>query len=218
MRYPGPPCQHEGQHCWQDPVGKRHYRLRINHLKALVKYTEQGGIIDTHNDIPNNVREQLYAKERQRISKQSKSPNNVTTGSMLPQINIHVLPTQSPQPLISSSWSSDATTGTIPADSIDISGLLEVAVEEYTNWNLSRVGTESFKENIKKARDVALSKCLDLKQIRRKNPDFFVKQGVKLASHAGLLTTLASGSRIVSKAKRARTVSINVNQDTTVTT
>lgn len=38
MRCPGPPCQHEGQYCWQDPEGKKHYKLRTHHLKALVKY------------------------------------------------------------------------------------------------------------------------------------------------------------------------------------
>lgn len=25
MRCPGPPCRHEEQYCWQDPVGKTHY-------------------------------------------------------------------------------------------------------------------------------------------------------------------------------------------------
>jgi hypothetical protein len=69
-----------------------------------------------------------------------------------------------------------------PLDPIDIPGLLEVAVEEYTDWHLSRVGTESFKENIKKARDIVLDNCLDLKQICGENPDFFVKQGVKIGA------------------------------------
>jgi hypothetical protein len=53
-------------------------------------------------------------------------------------------------------------------------------VEEYANWHLSQVGTESYKENIKKARDIALDNSLDLAQIREENPDFFVKQGVKI--------------------------------------
>lgn len=52
MRCPGPPCQHEGQYCWQDPIGKKHYRLRTHHLKTIVKYVEQGGILDTHDDVP----------------------------------------------------------------------------------------------------------------------------------------------------------------------
>lgn len=57
MRSPGPPCHHEGQYCWQDPDGKRHYKLRTNHLKALTKYVLQGGIIETHDDIHESLRD-----------------------------------------------------------------------------------------------------------------------------------------------------------------
>lgn len=65
-------------------------------------------------------------------------------------------------------------------DSIGIPSLLYVAVEEYTNWHLSRVSAEMFKENIRQARDVTLENCLDLKQIYDYiDPDFFVK-GVKI--------------------------------------
>lgn len=52
MRCPGPPCQHEGQYCWQDPVEKKHYKLRTHHLKSLVKFVERGGIIESHDDVP----------------------------------------------------------------------------------------------------------------------------------------------------------------------
>ena len=40
MRCTGPPC-HLGPHCWRDPVGKKHYRLKTHHLKGLVRYVEQ---------------------------------------------------------------------------------------------------------------------------------------------------------------------------------
>lgn len=75
MQCPGPPCQHKGQYCWQDPEGKKHYKLRTHYLTALVKYVKQGGIIKTHDNIPSNVREQPYAEERQQLSKQDKSTN-----------------------------------------------------------------------------------------------------------------------------------------------
>lgn len=35
-------------------------------MKALVKYVEQGGILETHDDVPDMIRDQLYAEERQR--------------------------------------------------------------------------------------------------------------------------------------------------------
>ncbi|KAJ5039138.1 hypothetical protein NUH16_008919 [Penicillium rubens] len=92
MRCPGPPCRHEGQYCWQDPEGKRHHRLQTHHLKVLIKYVEQGGVLETHADVPDSVREQLYAEENQRLDKKKKPAENATMGSMCPPININVLP------------------------------------------------------------------------------------------------------------------------------
>ncbi|EHA21825.1 hypothetical protein ASPNIDRAFT_56474 [Aspergillus niger ATCC 1015] len=182
MRCPGPPCQHEGQYCWQDPAGKKHYRLRTHHLKSLVKYVEQGGILETHDDVPDNVREQLYAEDRQRLSKQNQTSNNLMSGSALPQININVHPSQLAQPSISSVPDTEETPSAVQDEFNDIPGPLEGAVEEYVNWHLSRVGTESYKGNIKKARDIALENCFDIAQIRGESPDFFVKQGVAIGA------------------------------------
>jgi hypothetical protein len=100
-------------------------------------------------------------------------------------LNIHVLPTQPSQPLDNFLlWRrvKPKNDPANPLDPIDIPGLLEVAIEEYTDWHLSRVGTESFKENIKKSCDIALDNCLDLKQICGENPDFFVKQVAKIGT------------------------------------
>lgn len=96
-------------------------------------------------------------------------------------INIHVLPTQPSQPLTSSSGGTETSPSrTTQADSIDIPGSLEEVVE-YSNWQLSRVNTELFRDNIKKARDITLENCLDIKQIRDEiDLEFFVKQGVKI--------------------------------------
>ena len=51
-------------------------------------------------------------------------------------------------------------------------------MEEYADWHLSRVGTESYKENIKTAQYIALENCFGIAQARGESPDFFVKQGV----------------------------------------
>lgn len=68
MRCPGSPCRLESQYCWQDPVGKKYYRLRIYHLRKLVRYVEQeGGVVECHDDVPDNICEQLYAEEQQRL-------------------------------------------------------------------------------------------------------------------------------------------------------
>jgi hypothetical protein len=65
-------------------------------------------------------------------------------------------------------------------DPINVPGLLDIAVEEYSSWQQSRVSSEMLKDDIKKQRDVALANSLDLKQIYEdQNPDFFIKHGVK---------------------------------------
>ena len=123
-------------------MDKKHYRLNTIHLTRLVNYVERGGVLDIHDDVPHDIREQIYNEEQERGKKKQKPAQN---------------------------------------DSIDIPGLLDVAVEECTNWHLSRVSAEIFKENIRKARDVTLENFLDLKQIYDHiDPDFFVKEGVKI--------------------------------------
>ena len=142
---------------------------------------ERGGILDIHDDVPHDIREQIYNEEQERGKKKQKTSSHAQTGSTCPPINIHVLPTSSQPPV--ASQADDEATRPIPArnDSIDIPGLLDVAVEEFTNWHLSRVSAEIFKENIRKARVVTLENCLDLKQIYDHiDPDFFVKEGVKI--------------------------------------
>jgi hypothetical protein len=72
-------------------------------------------------------------------------------------------------------------TGPGCTESIIIDGLLDVAVDEYTEWQQSRVSNEAFRENINKARDVTLENCLDLMQIYEdQDPGYFVKHGVKV--------------------------------------
>ncbi|OJJ65598.1 hypothetical protein ASPBRDRAFT_531819 [Aspergillus brasiliensis CBS 101740] len=179
MRCPGPPCHHDGQYCWLDPVGKKHYRLRTHHMKALVKYVEQGGILESHDDVPDTIRDQLYAEEQHRIDKRQK-PSGPTIGSMYPPININVAPTHSFQ---SQDTVHDRTETTASGQAdIDIPGPIEEAVEEYTNWHLAKVSTENFKENIWRARDIVLDNCLDLGQLHNAKigAEFFVKEGVKI--------------------------------------
>jgi hypothetical protein len=185
MRCPGPLYRHEGQYCWQDPKGKKHYRLKTHYMKTLIKYVEQGGDLETYDDIPDSVREQLYAEENQRLENKKKTLDNSTVGSMCPPININnFLPaglSQQSMPFPNANEASRAKSAC--AEPIIVHGLLDVAVEEYTEWQQARVSNESFKDNINKARDVTLEHCLDLMQIYEdQDPDFFVKRGVKLGA------------------------------------
>jgi hypothetical protein len=58
---------------------------------------------------------------------------------------------------------------------------LDIAVKEYSHWHQSRVDSETLKDDIEKARELALANGLDLKQIHEdRDPEFFIKHGVKV--------------------------------------
>jgi hypothetical protein len=98
MRCPGPPCN-LGPYYWRDNVGKRYYKLKTYNLKSLIRHVEHGGTLETHDDVPDDIREQLYAKEQQDVERQRKRTTSTMTG-LLP-INItNVLPPQTSTSLI----------------------------------------------------------------------------------------------------------------------
>jgi hypothetical protein len=78
----------------RDSFGKKHYKLRTHHLKALIDFVEQGNILQSHDDVPEDIREQLLAEEQQQLERQSKLSDYSTPS--LPPINItNVLPLRS---------------------------------------------------------------------------------------------------------------------------
>jgi hypothetical protein len=101
MRCPGPPCD-LGLHCWRDPVGRKHYKLKTHHLKGLIRHVQHGGQLQTHDDVPEDIRQQLHREEQQRYKRHRKATN--VSSSNLPPINItNVLPGPSHQQLLSAS-------------------------------------------------------------------------------------------------------------------
>ncbi|KAL2005971.1 hypothetical protein VTN00DRAFT_9625 [Thermoascus crustaceus] len=105
------------------------------------------------------------------------------TESTYPPINItNVLPAQNTQPAISSTPTCSENTIVPSANSpgLHITGLLDVAVKEYSDWQQSRFADEALKAEVRKACDAALDDGLDLEQIDDlKDPEYFKKRGVK---------------------------------------
>ncbi|KAJ5675338.1 hypothetical protein N7462_008235 [Penicillium macrosclerotiorum] len=170
-----------GPHCWQDPYGKKHYKLYRYQLESLVKYVQSGGILQSHEDVPGMIREQIYRAERQRLDR-PRANNRSTAETSRPPITItNVLPTQALQaPGLSSSAHPETASSSADSPTIHISGLLDVAVREYSNWQQSRLADEALKSEVRKACDVALEDGLDLAQIDEdKDPNYFKARGVK---------------------------------------
>ncbi|KAL3470097.1 hypothetical protein BJX99DRAFT_251466 [Aspergillus californicus] len=59
-----------GPHCWQDPYGKKHYKLYRDEILSLVSYVKSGKRLESHKDVPGMIREQIYRAERRRLEGQ----------------------------------------------------------------------------------------------------------------------------------------------------
>ncbi|GAB7336311.1 hypothetical protein MBLNU13_g09054t2 [Cladosporium sp. NU13] len=171
MRCPGPPCS-LGPYCWRDPDGKRHYGLKAHYMKSLIRHVEEGGRLETQADVPDMVRQQLYAEQQERAHRKQKTPTG--DGSTLPPITINNV-----LPATAGSGATSLSEALTPRD-FDLPGFRDVALNEYSVWHQSKVFDASLKADFEKARDVALENGLDLDLIYEENdPDFFEKQGVK---------------------------------------
>ncbi|KAK5788084.1 hypothetical protein VI817_009042 [Penicillium citrinum] len=55
---------HKSDWCWEDPKDKRHYKLRNPHLERLIDYVDEGGILDGHDNVPNDIRRDLVLESQ----------------------------------------------------------------------------------------------------------------------------------------------------------
>jgi hypothetical protein len=86
MRCPGPPCPSEGYY-WQNLIRKKHYKLNTHQLESLVRHVQKRLPLETHDDVPDNIRQQLYAEEQQRLDRKHKV--TTTSSSGIPPITIN---------------------------------------------------------------------------------------------------------------------------------
>jgi hypothetical protein len=113
-------------------MGKKHYPIKAHHIKRLITHVEEGGILESHKDVPEAVRDELYREEQQRLEKDKrKGGQAIGTGASYPPINIlNVLPSQSsPYSLnISAPQPADDLTS---MSRLDIPRPRDAAVKEY---------------------------------------------------------------------------------------
>ncbi|KAJ5471950.1 hypothetical protein N7539_008519 [Penicillium diatomitis] len=172
---------HLGPYCWLDPVGKKHYQLRTQTLKRLVTYAEKGGVLETHKDVPDEIRDDIYMDEQQRQDKDKRKASNMLgSGTPYPPININVLPSHLTGLDVTAPKRSDGSANPKDVGPLNIPGYRDVAVKEYGEWLASSVSDDTLKAAFRQACDVALSDGFDLEHIYKdQNPEFFVGKGIK---------------------------------------
>ena len=62
-----------GLYYWRDSIDNRRYRLRRpTYERNLSRHVEHGCELQTHDDMPDDIRNQLYTKEQQDIDHKQK--------------------------------------------------------------------------------------------------------------------------------------------------
>lgn len=77
-------------YCWRDLETKKHHKLdtgTAGTLSKLVDYAEEGNILQTHNDVPEPIRQQIYIREEERSERKHRKRKR---SDSLPPINISV--------------------------------------------------------------------------------------------------------------------------------
>jgi hypothetical protein len=139
----GHPCN-KGPYCWCDPVGKRHYKLNSDTMQSLVDYALAGNTLESHGDVPQNIRQQLYDEEAMSLERHQKK--TAVSTSSLPNLPITITMLQSASPQTSGALSESVETlgsCAVPQSTkrkrLDLPGYLDEQVEDYCKWQKSRV-------------------------------------------------------------------------------
>ncbi|PLB48765.1 hypothetical protein P170DRAFT_358663, partial [Aspergillus steynii IBT 23096] len=113
----------------------KHYGLRKSHLMKLISYVDAGGKLDSHDEVPEGIRQALYVEAQQKLERASNKTNNqVALGAPYP-ININLLAPQ------------------------------DDAVKAYCEWHELQVTDEKRKADWRKACNITLSNGLDLELV-----------------------------------------------------
>lgn len=170
-------CPLKSDWCWEDPKDKKYYKLRAPHLERLIDYVDGGGSLESHDDVPADIRRDLVLESQ--VGRKSKKADVSTTGLPYPPTIINVLPAQN--------GSASTVTSSPHRPSSDeplvIPGPREAAVKEYCKWLESRATDEAYKADFRKICQVTLDNHLDLELILE-DPDagFFVQQGIQIGT------------------------------------
>lgn len=144
-------------------------------MKALVRRAQQGYKVDDHDDVPQEIRAELYAEARQR-----KQPDSGSPGSGPIIVNNYIPAYPSPAAIESVTATPHSASGSdLPAFSLIIPRLRDDAVEEYCRWHCLKVKSRNQKRQYELARNLTLEVYFDLELLHEdNNPQHFIRQGV----------------------------------------
>ncbi|KAK7937487.1 uncharacterized protein PG986_014355 [Apiospora aurea] len=197
MRCPGPPCL-MGPYCWRDSETKKRYKLRTPHLLRLSEHIRAGHSLETHDDVPQDVRDMLYLEDQQKMERQSKP----TQGQYPPITITNVIPGTTVGGSASSGSSHASSLAELgsakPRTNLNMPGLLDDAVQEYCNWLGSRVARVDLKLEYQKICDITLKEGLDLELVyEAQDATLYEQKGIKMGAARRFVRDIPEWARLV---------------------
>ena len=124
----------------------------------------------SHDNVPEDVHQQLYADEQQQLERHQRASHRAPS-SLAP---IHIT-----NVLLGPSHPSSGSAEVQAKLRLDVPDFQDTAVEEYSNWQQSRVKRGDQKDDMC---NMALGHGLDMQQLSDdQDPDFFISRGIKLS-------------------------------------
>lgn len=141
MRCLGNFC-HLELYCWLDRSTNKRYKLWVRHLGCLADYVAEGNRLETHDDVLEWIRQQLYAKDQQ----YSEARNRASRGKGQLIHITNALPNPYASGLNVSSGPSTPSPPrlgwTIGSTNLDIPDPWDDAMQRYANWLGSKINRE----------------------------------------------------------------------------
>lgn len=181
MRCPGRPCKNNQGYCWRDPHGGKHYKLLTAHMRKLVAHMNAGNTFESHHDVPDTIRQQLYAEADQRneTHRDTGPPHprmaQVQMNECSPasqQGSLQCSPGRTPPPF-------NTVVKAIVLDALDIPGSHEKAIQDYVKWQQNQADSQEWISQFAKAGDILITQGFRLNLFYQKERiDILINGGV----------------------------------------
>lgn len=152
FRCPGPPCDLKPW-CWFDSRKNKRFELKAHHLRTLVRHKQSDQSLDTHDQIPETLREQIY-REVEQSERHKQTQNTIPTSGILPIHITNVLPNHASM--------HPETASKAEASPVEFFGLRDEDLQDYCDWQQTQVRKPSLKAAYQKLTDFVVDSGLDL--------------------------------------------------------
>lgn len=177
---------HLGPYYWRDKDARKHYKLDTKILTKLVTYAEEGHPLQTHDDVPPDVRELIYLVEQQDAERR-KLKHRASSSGDLPRVNITNVQPSPYHPASAAYYGSPRNESEMAEPiwrptRISIPGPRDKAIRKYYGWHCAQVTDPNWQAGFRGIGDIIIAEGLDHKRVHAAQEQeiaFLVAKGIK---------------------------------------